>query len=315
VPCPTLRELPPPPSGRSGWPWTEPGAPFPKTMPDGRSWPKVSIVTPSWNQAGFLEETIRSVLLQGHPNLEYMVIDGGSTDESTAVIRKYEPWLAYWISERDNGQSHAINKGFARATGEILGWVNSDDLYERDALLHVAAHFANTPACDLLYGNGWYVNETSSKIEPCPWIRPYDRRLLLTTNFILQPAAFWRRTLWDRAGALAIDLHWAMDWEWLLRATELTCPHFLPVDLARWRVRPGIKTLSGGWARRAELAEISRRFGGRWQPTYLVYRLDRAARRIAGYPRSKLAGRLTFYLLASLPWALKKTVWRGRYLS
>lgn len=312
---PTLRELPPPPPGRTGWPWTEAGAPFPEAMPNGRSWPKVSIVTPSWNQGAFLEETIRSVLLQGHPNLEYIVIDGGSTDESTAIIRKYEPWLVYWVSERDNGQSHAINKGFARATGEILGWVNSDDLYERDALQHVATYFANTPECDLLYGNGWYVDEAGNKTAPCSWIRPYDRRLFLTTNFILQPAAFWRRSLWANAGELEIAHHWAMDWEWLLRATALAQPHYLPVYLARWRVRPGIKTLAGGWARRAEIAEISRRYGGRWQPTYLVYQLDRAVRRIASYPRSRFAGQLAYYLLASLPWALKKTLWRGRYLS
>jgi glycosyltransferase involved in cell wall biosynthesis len=313
--CPALHDLPPPPPGKTGWPWTEPGTPFPDLMPDGRPWSKVSIVTPSWNQGPFLEETIRSVLLQGHPNLEYLVIDGGSTDESIAIIRKYEPWLTYWVSERDDGQSHAINKGFARATGEICGWVNSDDLYERDALQRVATYFADTPECDLLYGNGWYVDEAGEKTEPCSWIRPYDRRLFLTTNFILQPAAFWRRTLWDRAGELEIVHHWAMDWEWLLRATALGQPHYLRIDLARWRVRPGIKTLAGGWARRAEIAAISRRYGGLWQPTYLAYWLDGAVRRITSYPRNRLAGQLAYYLLAPIPWALKRTLWRGRFLS
>lgn len=312
---PTLSELPPPPPDKTGWPWTEPGTPFPETMADGRPWPKVSIVTPSWNQGPFLEETIRSVLLQGHPNLEYMVIDGGSTDESTAVIRKYEPWLAHWVSERDDGQSHAVNKGFARASGAILGWVNSDDVYERNALQHVARHFAITPACDLVYGNGWYVDEAGSKTEPCTWIRPYDRRLFLTTNFILQPAAFWRRTLWDRAGELEVAHHWAMDWEWLLRATALGRPDYVPVDLARWRVRPGIKTFSGGWARRAEIAEISRRYGGAWQPTYLAYRLDHAVRRINDYPGNRLARQLAYYLVAPVPWLLKRTLWRGRFLA
>jgi glycosyltransferase involved in cell wall biosynthesis len=312
---PTLPELPPPPPGKTGWPWTESGTPFPEMMADGRPWPKVSIVTPSWNQGPFLEETIRSVLLQGHPNLEYMVIDGGSTDESTAVIRKYEPWLTHWVSERDDGQSHAVNKGFARATGAILGWVNSDDVYERNALQHVATHFATTPACDLVYGNGWYVDEAGSKTEPCTWIRPYDRRLFLTTNFILQPAAFWRRTLWDRAGELEVAHHWAMDWEWLLRATALGRPDYVPVDLARWRVRPGIKTFSGGWARRAEIAEISRRYGGAWQPTYLAYRLDHAVRRINDYPGNRLARQLAYYLVAPVPWLLKRTLWRGRFLA
>ena len=315
MPRPALAELPAPPSGKSGWPWTQASKPFPESMPDGRPWPKVSIVTPSWNQAEFLEETIRSVLLQGHPDLEYMVMDGGSSDDSVAVIRKYEPWLTHWVSEPDKGQSHAVNKGFALATGEIRGWLNSDDVYEQDALRHVATHFAQQPACDLVYGNGWYIDEAGSKTEPCSWIRPYDRRLYLTTNFILQPAAFWRRTLWERAGELEIDHHWAMDWEWLLRATALGRPEYIPIDLARWRIRPGIKTLSGGWTRRAEIARISRRYGGIWQPTYLAYQLDDAVRRINDYPGNRLARHLAYCLVAPVPWLLKRTLWRGRYLS
>jgi len=118
--CPTLSGLPPPPNDRVGWPWTEATPPAGETLPDGRPWPKISIVTPSYNQGQFIEETIRSVLLQGYPNLEYLIIDGGSTDGSVEIIRKYEPWLAYWVSERDGGQSEAINKGFRRATGEIV---------------------------------------------------------------------------------------------------------------------------------------------------------------------------------------------------
>jgi glycosyltransferase involved in cell wall biosynthesis len=312
--CPGLHELPPPPPGKSGWPWTEASTAVTETMPDGRSWPKLSIVTPSWNQASFVEETIRSVLLQGYPNLEYIVMDGGSTDESAAIIRKYEPWLAYWVSERDQGQSHAINKGFARATGEIFGWVNSDDLYERNALQRMATYFATTSDCALLYGNGWYVDEAGKKTQLCSWIRPYDRRLFLTVNFILQPAAFWRRSLWERAGELELGHHWAMDWEWLLRASALTQPHYLRVELARWRVRPGIKTYIGGWSRRAEIAEISRKYGGVWQPTHLVYQLDRSVAWIASRFGDRLGGRVARSVLAPVPWLLKKTLWRGRYL-
>ena len=110
--CPTLKELPPSEAGKTGWPWTEESPQLPDNMPDGSPCPKISIVTPSLNQGQFIEETIRSVLLQGYPNLEYIIIDGGSTDGSVDIIKKYEKWLAYWITEPDRDQGHAINKGF-----------------------------------------------------------------------------------------------------------------------------------------------------------------------------------------------------------
>jgi len=139
--CPTLYDLPPPPPGKRGWPWTEASVELPDPMPDGQEWPRVSIVTPSYQQGPFIEETIRSVLLQGYPNLEYIVIDGGSTDETVAILRKYEKWIAYWVSEADKGQSEAINKGFAKASGDLFGWLNSDDVYERCAIPIIAKYF------------------------------------------------------------------------------------------------------------------------------------------------------------------------------
>src|SRR5688500_17087320 len=118
-------KLPEPPPGRTGWPWTSEAAQLPARMSNGQPWPRITIVTPSYQQGRFLEETIRSVLPQGYPNLEYLVIDGGSSDESVEVIKRYEPWLSYWASEKDRGQTHAIAKGLERATGEIFQWINS----------------------------------------------------------------------------------------------------------------------------------------------------------------------------------------------
>ena len=135
--CPIVTELPPPPPDKTGWPWTEESRQLPDTMPDGASWLRVSIVAPSYNQGQFIEETIRSVLLQGYPNLEYIVADGGSADKSAAVIRKYEPWLTHWVSEPDRGQSHAINKALARSTREALASLNSDDCLLPGAVSHV----------------------------------------------------------------------------------------------------------------------------------------------------------------------------------
>src|SRR5881409_3781716 len=157
--CPRLRELPPAPEGKTGWPWTE------ETFPEeadqtSSSPPSISIVTPSYNQATFLEETIRSVLLQGYPNLEYIVMDGGSTDGSVEIIRKYEKHLTYWTSQKDAGASDAIRKGFERATGSILAYLNSDDLYLPGAVHHLINRF-KTAGADVVYGNTYWIDDRS----------------------------------------------------------------------------------------------------------------------------------------------------------
>jgi len=143
--CPSLSELPQPPSGKDGWPWTGQSPSLPDKMPDGRPWPKISVVTPSYNQGNYIEETIRSVLLQSYPNLEYVIIDGGSTDNSVEIINKYEAWLTYWVSEKDRGQSHAINKGLKHATGDIFHWLNSDDQFTQGALEAAARAVRSEP--------------------------------------------------------------------------------------------------------------------------------------------------------------------------
>src|SRR5262245_35427784 len=155
---PHLTELPPPPAGRIGWPWTEASAPLAEAMPDGSPWPRVTVVTPSFNQARFVEATLRSILLQGYPNLELLVMDGGSKDGSVEIIKKYEPWLTHWVSEPDGGQSAAINRGLRRGSGAFATWINSDDMLERNALTNHASRIGFDTG-KVYVGDCLYINE------------------------------------------------------------------------------------------------------------------------------------------------------------
>ena len=212
---PRLADLPPTP-GRTGWPWTEESLQLPDTMPDGSPWPRVSIVTPSYNQAQFIEETIRSVLLQGYPDLEYIVIDGGSTDGSLDLIRKYERWITYWVSEPDRGQSHAINKGWQRATGDIIAYLNSDDTYEPRALANAALAMQAHPEWGMVYGDCALIDEASQWIG-CRDAREFNLQDLLFINRIGQSAVFIRRAAVDQVGYLDESLYMVMDRDLWLR--------------------------------------------------------------------------------------------------
>ena len=233
--CTALRELSPPPPGKVGWPWTEESPQLPDTMPDGRPWPLISIVTPSYNQGQFIEGTIRSVLLQGYPNLEYIIIDGGSNDGSVEVIRKYEKWLAYWVSESDKGQAHAINKGFQHVTGEILAWLNSDDEYCTRTLYLVARHFQEQPEIELLYGDCRMIDARGYFIN---YIKGQQSELaqLLGGNFIPQPSTFFRRLAWEAVGGLDVKLHFALDYDlWIRMMLKGMKSQYVPLPLSQFR--------------------------------------------------------------------------------
>jgi glycosyltransferase involved in cell wall biosynthesis len=247
--CPTLNELPPPPPDKTGWPWTTESEQLPETMPDGSPWPRVSIVTPSYNQAQFIEETIRSVLLQGYPDLEYIIIDGGSTDGSVEIIRKYDPWLAYWVSERDEGQSEAINKGWQRASGKVLAWLNSDDTYEPDALGHTAKAFLKYPEAILVYGKIVIVDQQGEAESVIGGEYSGDRLVRFWRDGfpgISQPASFFHSRILTDVGMLNEQLNYLMDYDYFLRADSAGSFCFVDQRLARFRLQDSSKT-SSGW--------------------------------------------------------------------
>ncbi|MEP7340416.1 MAG: glycosyltransferase family 2 protein [Acidobacteriota bacterium] len=209
------------------------------------SFPRITVITPSFNQGQFLEQTITSILDQGYPNLEYIIIDGGSTDHSVDIIQKYAGRLAYWVSEKDRGQTHAINKGLERATGDIIAYLNSDDYYLPGTLHQVAEYFGQHPDIDLLHGRCRNVDVTGQKIgERFGDISSYAEILDLwdiwwaKRNFV-QPEVFWTRRITEKIGHFREELYFVMDYEYWLRIlqaggqvgrldAELSCFRFQP---------------------------------------------------------------------------------------
>ncbi len=179
--------------------------------------PRISIVTPSLNQGEYLEETIKSVLSQDYPDVEYIIMDAGSTDGSVDIIRKYEDRLAYWVSEPDRGQSHALNKGFQKSTGEVLGWLCADDLLCPRALRTAGEYFAAHPEIDVVYGDSFIIDTKGRKLQFCKKIK-FDRRLFLGAgSWLHQQSTFWRRKIFFEAGMLDESLHMHLDPELFLR--------------------------------------------------------------------------------------------------
>jgi glycosyltransferase involved in cell wall biosynthesis len=207
-----LNQLPSCATGLTGWPWTE--QTDPKAYSHRITWPKITIVMPSFNQAQFIEQSIRSVLLQNYPNLEFVVIDGGSTDHTPEILRKYDRWISYWQSEKDQGQSHAINLGFSLASGDYYAWLNSDDYYLKDVFVLVIDTFIKTSS-KFVYGFGYNCDITTQKLELVK-IMPFLDYFIKIPGLI-QPSAFWNaeihRPVWE-------DLHCSLDFELWLRLVK-----------------------------------------------------------------------------------------------
>ncbi len=204
--------------------------------------PLVSIVTPSFNQAQFLEKTIQSVLSQSYRNIEYIVVDGGSTDGSREIIERYADRLRAWISEPDNGQSDAINRGFRLASGGILAWLNSDDTYLPDAVEQAVAYLNAHPETGLVYGHAYYVDATGARIAEYPSGITNHKGLRRGVNTIPQQSTFFRRKVWEMVGPLDPSLFYAMDYDLWVRISAVTPIAYLPRPLAHFRIHDASKS-------------------------------------------------------------------------
>jgi len=227
--------------------------------------PRISVITPSYNQVDFIEATIQSVLGQEYPDLEYIIIDGGSTDGTVDIIRKYEDRLI-WVSEPDRGQAHAINKGLARASGAVIAFLNSDDVYAPGALHAVGAYFAEQPEAQWLTGRCSIIDEKGREIRKAIsaykhfWLEFHSYGVLQILNYISQPATFWRRSLLDELGGLKEDLLFTMDYEYWLRIGQQYRLHSLRQRLAGFRLYEASKSGGGYEEQFAEELAVCRRF-------------------------------------------------------
>lgn len=248
----------------------------PRSCPDQRcgmkselDFPKISIVTPSLNQADFLEQTICSVLEQGYPNLEYIIIDGGSTDGSVNIIKKYETRIHFWSSAGDHGQADAINKGLRMISGEIWSFLCSDDTYSPNALERIAAAFRRHPEAEVVYGNCNFINENNlvTRVKK-PGL--YDRKKMLRGNYLYQPAAFARSAVLKRYGFFDESLRYSMDYEYWLRFAPDSRFVYIEEPIANYRLHASSKTIHDTLKMMKEMVPVKKKYGagGRADWTY-----------------------------------------------
>lgn len=300
--CPTLRELPAPPEGKTGWPWTVESPPLSDFQPDGKSWPTISIVTPSFNQGQFIEETIRSILLQGYPHIEYIVMDGLSTDNTLQVLDKYRNWIHHIESKEDSGQADAINKGWRKSTGEIFQWINSDDCLLPGALEKVGIGLANfdvlASSIETLKTDGSREVELNSSL--C------IESILKDKFQFRQPGLWMTKKQSYSCFPLETQLHYGFDWLMLVKLAN-ACPriNYMGVPTVVFRHHAASKTIAHPekWDEEGLIIfDIFLR-----DPTYKnVWPLFRSRRRLLGL-RRKINHRPANF--AELISALRTAVW------
>ena len=220
---------------------------------------RISVITPSYNQGRFIEQTILSVLNQNYPNFEHIVIDGGSTDNTIEILKRYSHLK--WISEPDKGQANAINKGFELATGQILAYLCSDDLYADGVFDFVNSYFKEHPNVDMIYGGCYFIDEDNRVLRRKKAV-PFSRQKLLKANFIWQPTVFFRAEVYKRIGPFNEDLNFAFDYEWWIRASSCCNIQAVPQHLAYYRWHTSSKTVAQESRQLHEAYEVARRFGG-----------------------------------------------------
>jgi glycosyltransferase involved in cell wall biosynthesis len=237
---------------------------------NANSTPLVSIVTPSYNQSRFLERTIRSVLGQNYSNLEYIVMDGGSDDGSSEIIRRYADRITYWESQKDKGQTDAINKGFSHASGDIFAWINSDDIYEPGAIQKAVNYLQNHPDVGMVYGDCNFIDAEDQVIGRFNAKQTNYERLKTGFVHIPQQSAFWRAELWRQVAPLDDSIYFAMDYDLWLRLSKISKIVYYPETWASFRLHGDAKTVAEddrGWI---DMVKIHYRNGGKFFSTIIA---------------------------------------------
>jgi glycosyltransferase involved in cell wall biosynthesis len=295
--------------------------------------PTVSVVTPSFNQGDYIESTIRSVITQDYPNVEYLVMDSASTDGTLDVLRKFAaecPQRMRFVSEKDRGQSHALNKAIAQTRGEIIGWLNSDDTYEPGAISTAVEFLQQHPDVDLVYGDANFTDARDRVLARCAHIEPFNwHRFVHYTDFIVQPAAFFTRKAIDAVGGLDESLNYVMDYELFLKIASRFKVAYLPRVMANYKWFGENKSAVGGWDRLDEIQRVAGSFGAHGLPAYArleaaflglrnalaaarEVRLGQAARQLAAGAAPMIASPRSWRSLASP--ACWRVIWTGQVL-
>ncbi len=255
--------------------------------------PKVSIITPSFNQGRFLEAALGSVLAQTYPNIEYIAVDGGSRDDSPAILERYAQHFAWWVSEKDKGHADALNKGFSHATGEVLAWLNSDDVYYPDAVAEAVAILQQHPEVGMVYGDADLIDNSGGCIGQFAARQTDYRSMLRGSVHIPQATTFFRADLWRQLGPLDLSLFFSFDYDLWVKIAKVSQLLYVPKRWAKFRIHGDGKTIvnddrcypdmlrvlqreGGGWLSWLRLRMIARKLFYSWLPWKFRLRLRKA---------------------------------------